>query len=492
MKTIIPLKNLKFDSALLHCTFLMTLAYVLYSQTFFNDWSLDDYKVIVNNIDVKSLAGFFDDNKPGRPLREFSFLIDYKIFGLEPFGYHFQHLFWHGLNGVLIYFIGRRLFANSYLALFSATLFLIHPITVEVVANLSHRKDSLSLAFSLLSLISFGYAHRNKNAKRWALFVLSVVLYAIALTAKMNALLVPLLWLAYEYRFVANDKRLLGKISQLKSIFVVLAVGSLAYVWKVVSIGGLNELQYHAWKTISRMEIYPKPELIDYLELLFKSWGKMLIRVVWPFNLAPEYSVPAPTSFFDLELMVGFLAIIFALILLFKLSVKSQSNTFFAIVWCFVFWLPISNIWPIASLAADRYWYAILPGITFLFIQALRYLWDRYPVATTVPLVCICLVFYGLSFQQSKLWKSNAILWEHALKVNPGSSAANHNMGVTHYFNGNPELAIVYLKRSTELYPYKTIAYYNLSQIYKQLGRYKEELEARSKMNLKPPWERRR
>jgi hypothetical protein len=163
-----PKKNLGFSSPVLHCVFLLILTYGLYSQTFYNEWTLDDLTVLVNNPDIKSLSGFFENTKPGRPLREFTFLADYTFFGQSPFGYHFQHLFWHWLNGVLIYLLG-------------AVLFLVHPLTVEVGANISHRKDSLSLAFSLLSLLALGGLTGAKKVNGWffsrVLFTLSGCVY---------------------------------------------------------------------------------------------------------------------------------------------------------------------------------------------------------------------------------------------------------------------------------------------------------------------------
>jgi hypothetical protein len=41
------------------------------------------------------------------------------------------------------------------------------------------------------------------------------------------------------------------------------------------------------------MDLYPKPDFIDYFHLLLKSWGTMLAKIVWPVNLAPEYSIQA-------------------------------------------------------------------------------------------------------------------------------------------------------------------------------------------------------
>lgn len=482
-------KVLNLNKRSLHYFILMLITYGLYHQTFYSDWSIDDFKVIVNNADIKSLADFIKNTNPGRPLRELSFWIDYKIFGLTPYGFHFQHLFWHGLNGIIVYCISRKLFFRALPSLIAAILFLVHPITVEVIANISHRKDSLSLAFSMLSLLVFGWAHDSQtNRKKTLLFLASLVLYLVACKAKLNAALTPLLWLAYEYRFVQPVNRVLAKFSARKSLLIVFGAGCIAYVWKILSIGGLQELQNHAWKMICRMEMYPKPDLGDYLHLLLKSWGTMISKIILPINLAPEYSISSPGSWLDIYVVTAFLSVSLALITLFYASKKPSNNAFFSLLWILVFWLPISNLWPSASLAADRYWYAILPGIVLLLIHSTIPFWDKYRTLTLTVFTGIIVILSSMSFQQSKYWKNNALLWQHAIKVNPGSSAANHNMGVTYYLNGDAELGIEYLRKSIEIYPYKTIAYYNLWQIYTELGMHDEAQKAKEKMNQRPRW----
>jgi tetratricopeptide (TPR) repeat protein len=316
------------------------------------------------------------------------------------------------------------------------------------------------------------------------------LLYLVACTAKQNAFLVPLLWLAYEYRFVASEKRVLAITSPRNSLIILFCTGCIAYLWKSISMGGLGALQLHAWKVISRMDLYPKPDFIDYVHLLLKSWGTMLAKTVWPLNLGPEYSIQAPATWLDFAVLLAILTTASAVIALCRSSRSQASNVFFALLWCLTFWLPVSNLWPAAALAADRYWYAILPGLIYLFLQATSTLFENHRKTTAATITCVCLVFAALSFQQSQHWQNNALLWQRAVTVSPESSVANHNMGVTLYLNGEVDPALEYLHKSLSLYPYKKIGYYNLSQIYTKLGRHSEALDAKHKMRLRPPWER--
>jgi hypothetical protein len=482
--------QLRLSSPSFHCFCLLILAYILFYQTFYNEWTVDDFPVLVNNLDIKSLSGFFNDTYPGRPLRELTFLLDFVFFGKNPFGYHFQHLFWHGLNSILVYLLARKLFSGSLPAFLGAVLFLVHPLNVEVVANISNRKDSLSLAFSLFSILAFGWAHQSLKSRRFGLFLGSGILYIVACQAKQNAILVPLLWLAYEYRFIPMGQRLLARLTPIKSLIIIFGLGCTAYIAKLISLGGTRELQQKAWEVISQNNYHAKPDLIDYICLLLKSWGTMLQKVVWPVNLAPEYAIPTPETFFDFSIILAILIIIAVTIALFHSGKQQNSNVFFALIWCLVFWLPVSNLWPTVILAADRYYYAVLPGLIFLFLQATRKASEVYQRTYVATTVCTCVFFAFLSFQQAQHWKSNAALWEHSLSVNPESSGSNQNMGITLYLEGKPEQSVKYLYKALSLDPYAQLCYRNLAKVFTELGQRSLAQEAIENSRRPPPWER--
>ncbi|MCP4599725.1 MAG: hypothetical protein GY847_04165 [Proteobacteria bacterium] len=152
---------------------MLGLAYAVYVPSFGAVWLMDDLTVIVNNPDVRSLAAFWENYRPGRPLRELTYLIDYQFFGLEPFGYHFQQVLWHGLNAFLVYLLAMRFRLPWVVSVFASLIFLTHPVQVEVLANISHRKDSLSLAFCLLSFHAYLTARNGQGKTSWATFLIS-------------------------------------------------------------------------------------------------------------------------------------------------------------------------------------------------------------------------------------------------------------------------------------------------------------------------------
>ena len=60
--------------------FFVIYVFVLYVKSFGNSWTHDDFPVVVNNPDIRSLKAFLENSYPGRPLRELSYFVDYSIF----------------------------------------------------------------------------------------------------------------------------------------------------------------------------------------------------------------------------------------------------------------------------------------------------------------------------------------------------------------------------------------------------------------------------
>ena len=126
----------------------IALVFILYAPSFQNEWLMDDFPVIVENSDIRAVSNFIEDRYPGRPLREVSYLLDYALFELNPSGYHIQQNLMHALNAYLFFVLVLNLGSSRLVAWFASLLFLSHPINVEVVANISHRKDCLPFRIS--------------------------------------------------------------------------------------------------------------------------------------------------------------------------------------------------------------------------------------------------------------------------------------------------------------------------------------------------------
>lgn len=432
-------------------------AFVLYSRSFSGAWLMDDYSVIVNNPDIKSFSGFLHNSYPGRPLREITFLLDYSLFGLQPLGYHFQDVFWHLVNGFLLYLLAWKIGRNRPVALFSALLFLVHPVLVEVVVNTSHRKDSLALAFCLLAFYAYR-GWRQADSRRLLAAALAVVCFGLALTAKQNAVaLIPFLVL---YELFYRDVR-----KRLPVIAGVVGLGVLAFAgWLVFlanSPAALAALKPGMRKLGYLGEVGPAL----YYQTVLKSWAFLAGKLVWPSDLGMDYWFSLPTSLADPWVLAALLLVTLTIAGL-VWSYWRKSLLFLPLAWLTVFWLPTSNLFgQFAYFAADRYWYAPSVGA---FVLAGAGLWvltrgqRTWFWSAAGPLLLVLAV---LTWVQQGYWHDEKTFYTRLQQLNPESSEAAMGLGNIHLLQGDLSEARRQYDKALELVPGDGRVYQNLGYI---------------------------
>src|SRR5712691_2932477 len=121
----------------------LLIGFVAFS-TIINSYFLSDEfgqigKVLQGDLSVswgQSHGGFF------RPLFILSYLIDTKIWGVRPFGFHLTNIVFHALNAFLVFVLTLELIpalrpparTKTLVALGAGFLFLLHPSHTEAVS----------------------------------------------------------------------------------------------------------------------------------------------------------------------------------------------------------------------------------------------------------------------------------------------------------------------------------------------------------------------
>ena len=133
--------------ALLDSLLVLIIGVLVFANSLGNDFVYDDISMIVENSRLDTpgnLERFFTTSywgdaiagdKAYRPLTVWSFAIDRWLFGPGPIGIHVMNVLANGLVGALAYLLIRALTGNRFLAFAAATLWVIHPVHTEVVAN---------------------------------------------------------------------------------------------------------------------------------------------------------------------------------------------------------------------------------------------------------------------------------------------------------------------------------------------------------------------
>ncbi len=440
--------------------------YLIFGNTFSNEWTYDDWQVIVQNTDISSFGCFLQDINPGRPLRELSLMFDRVLFGMNPRGWHFQNIFWHSFNAWLLFLLARILSKSSIAAWIASILFLVHPVQVEVVANLSHRKDSLALAFCLLSLLTFFKASDLPFPRKNIFLFFTFLFWILALYAKQNSAVLPALFFLYEWK----EKRAIGN-NLYKNKLLLLGLGALAFFSLIVaasfiSSGGLFDSNFFkiGQPLLEKYGYYGEPSVYLYYLMVMKSWAFLLSKLIWPFELGVEYFYAVPRSIAD-PWVVGGVVFVILLVYGFLASRNRSFPVFFSLAWFALFWLPTSNLWPSVYFAADRYLYTPSVGLFLLagiFSANMLHYKSRFCL---VALALIPLLSY-VTCRQNSVWKTDETLYIHSLKISPQSAFLCNELGKYYFKKGDMGSSLRYLKRGEALNPREGSIQYNLGNLY--------------------------
>ena len=440
--------------------------FLLYLSTFGNSWSYDDFLVVVHNPDITSFQAFLTDCYPGRPLRELSFLVDYQLFGLDSVGWHIQNVLWHSLNAWLVFKLARHLSADIRIAWIASLLFLIHPVQVEVVAQTSHRKDSLALFFILTACLAYFHALQAIGRQRMFLILSATAAVVVACFAKKNALVTPLVFVLYETLFIKRDEQILLKH---RSFLIIVGVVLLGVIWWVVPF---NEYVDRATFQLVRNSYLDGFSLEIYLLTVVKSWGMIFSKLAWPHHLAINYLIETPSSWADME-VVASLGVLFASLMTILRFHARLPLIAFSLSWALLFYLPTANLWPLSWFAADRYLYTPSVGVflatAWLFCKVFP---DKKTFLFLIPLFAL---LAALTYRQSQVWSDNPTLWSNALRVSPQSSRVISAAGYWLHPN-DPEKAMQFQLAALKINPHDVMVNYVLGEIYEQTGRTEQAL----------------
>jgi len=169
---------------------------LLYLNTVFNDYNLDDELVTINHrLTSKGINGipeifsspyYQDDmgyNYEYRPIVLVTFAIEHSVFGETPQVSHAINLLLYVAVCLLLYSCLTVLLTNisNWFILSTVLLFASHPIHTEVVASIKNRDEILTMLGAMLSLRMLLY---YADKKKPLYFILSIVFFLLAMFSK--------------------------------------------------------------------------------------------------------------------------------------------------------------------------------------------------------------------------------------------------------------------------------------------------------------------
>jgi tetratricopeptide (TPR) repeat protein len=473
------------------------VAFVVFANSLGGDFVYDDNRQILRNplIQDSTLYGkalvsdvwaFKSDGKIAasnyyRPTFIAWLILNFKIFGTSPFGWHLLNVLLHILVCALGYLLLRRWNVSQNLAFAISLIFAVHPVHTESVAWISGSPD---LIFALTFLGSLFFADKWAIDKKLTNLAVAVALYAAALGAKEVALLcVPIYFLIFSWRNETNEtaentKGFLNSPVTLTAIFAVVAAVFFLARWAV--LGKIAQSVEDA-PGFSNVLLSVPPVFVFYFKQMF-----------FPLVLGENYPLRpiAEIGFtnFILPLIIS-IAIVAALLFACRKSRLRQIGAALLLLPI----LPVLNVasFPSDQIVHDRYLYLPLFGLLMIVFSLLEDLLKRKfaQKADAVILGLAIVLSIPLSIQTylyNQTWKTNLALWAHNAKVDPASGLTFVNYGAELSSAGRYTEAIEAFTQSINNRP-NALAFMGRARNYAALKRYDEAVaDLQTIINLPP------
>lgn len=382
-----------------------------------------------------------------RPLTIATLAANHALSGAIPWPYHLVNVLLHALAAALVVLLAVELRASPGAALAGALAFAVHPVHVEVAANVAGRAEALSTVLALAGLIAY---------MRGRLLAFAAFLGA-ALLAKENVVTifgVVALWEALRPAPAAEAgfrARLLRAVMPLTLAALPIA----AYLAARFAVLGALGLVPGSVTMIENPVVGLPP--ISHAATVLAVFGRAVALVLTPVRLSPDYGyaeiAPSPSLLAPEALLGGFLLLaLFALIATFW---RRAPRVAFLLGAALVSYSIVSNAFIlIGTVLGDRLLY--LPSVfaCVLFgLAASAAVRHAGRIATTGLLAVVLLALAARSAIYSTAWRDDATLFEYAARVAPQSVKALGGWGLTLARQGRLDEARSIFDRAVEIAP---------------------------------------
>jgi tetratricopeptide (TPR) repeat protein len=469
------------SSEKLRVAVLALVAFLAYANSLGGDFVYDDKRQILMNpliqeppLYAKALVSdvwaFKGDGKTvtsnyWRPTFTAWSILNFRLFGRDPFGWHLLNILLHVGVCMLAYLLLRRWDLTQNMSFAATLIFTLHPIHTESVAWIAGSPD---LLFGLFLLSSFLFADMVAGAagSRRGLFLsLGLISYALSLGAKETAFfcfpIFYLIFARYKLGSINTSNHKTRNAAMLYSAsFSVVAIAYFLLRWDI--LGRLSQPAENGASTISA--ILSAPEIFAFY----------LRQIVFPFWLGPNYGIRAVQSVDPANFWIPVIISAAAIYFFWRLSTR----TFVQTLGIAIFLLPLLPAFNIRAflpeqIVHDRYLYLPLLGFLMMFMPFLAevaktWMEKRDKLLLAISAV-ICIALGVQTFRINRTWNNELSLWQHAVTIDPNSSSSWSSLGAELTEEDRLDEALEAYNRSLAIWP-RPLAYIGRAQILVRKG----------------------
>ena len=471
--------------------FVLLATALVYISTIRYEFTYDDNSQIVLNPAITSAAHipeYFTKHVwqtvvPGsaaqyyRPVFVLWLLLNYKLFGLSPAGWHVTSLIVHLVATWLVFVLARRLTSDQLVATVAAFLFGIHPAHLESVAWVSGVTDPLMTVFfvaAILQYLNIKSANEVKperseeNRPRYLSrpLLVSLFFYALALLTKETAVVFLPLVICYEL-LLGKETSQASTRTRLRSIvFTMLPYVILTVVYLLVRFRVLGGLGHKLTEIPATTIASTIPSVLWFY----------LRHLIWPRPLSVFYDNTYVTGGW---LFWGPLLGLILVTAIFVALGRRSKQVLFLGCWVFIPILPSLNLsyFTFGEIVHDRYLYLGSIGFCIVLSVAFFHVIRTYDKYKRLAMVLLVIIGGGWTLEtviQLPMWKDDLALYSQGAAVAPQNNAAINNLAATWKDLGNVDQAIALSERVLMRDPQNWRSLYNLGHSYYTIGAYDE------------------
>jgi tetratricopeptide (TPR) repeat protein len=460
---------------------LTAISFFTYSNSLENGFVFDDTQQLLHNpwiVDFSRITHIFSSHvwefhesftmSPSyyRPVMHLIYTLEYALFGMSSYHYHFLNIALHTLNGIILFllliqvqksFLNHTKKHSPYFVPFGvAIFFLVHPIQTETVNWIAAMPELTYAFFFLLSLVFY-------LKKKFVSRLFSLIFFIGALLSKETALtFIPFLYFFTIFILDADKKKSLLQKSfdWLKKDFLFILIALLFLITRYVILQNSIEKNIDDWLLFF---LYGISSLIAMPEIIFFYIQSALFPLTLSFQHIYEFGTQA-TIFYAAACILA------VIIFIYKSKQKQISfpkEYIFGILLFFVPLLPAFQFYTLGHFTlSERYAYLPLAGLLFIIFAYLHKHSKRSLVIFLVSVLLIASIC--ITQQRNTDWKNTLTLFQSDLEIYPDSFILNYYIAHSYALEGNNKFYPYYKKSFTliEQNPEKYQHYILLKEYY--------------------------
>jgi len=450
---------------------LLALVAVTFWPTLHNGFIWDDDLLLYENSVILSPQGLHDLWFSIKPIDYFpitytDFWFEWRLWGMNPTGYHVTNLILHAINALLLWRVLRRIIGTTAganlldAAWIGAALYALHPVNVATVAWIAERKNTMAMMFALLCALCYLSADAAESKRSQRLYLGSLVFFLLSLLSKTAGVTLPAVFLC-----VAWWKRGITKRDVMRTVpfFAIAFVMGLVTIW----------FQNHRAMAAD----FPNRPLLLRIAGVGPAIWFYISKAICPINLSPVYpqwtiKPQALVSYVPHLLMAALLAVLW-------LQRRRWGRGPLVVLAAFLLMLaPVVGLLNVNfhkfSLVADHWQYFSLPIAAVAIVWGITKLFAN-PTIRTMALGIILATFAVLSWKQSHLYATSR-MWRATLERNPTCYVAANNLGEDLQERGELDESLKYFQRALEIDPGYSHALMGEASVYLRMKKFNEAI----------------